>query len=95
MTGRHHRGTPLIRLLAQLGGQHDPEGWTVPCRDLNGRRARLLIRLAPIGITITPSAPGPLRLTVPQVGQSRGAARVAIYTFGLRADSNRAARCLR
>lgn len=57
VTGRHHRGTPLIRLLTRLGWQRDPDGWTVPCRDLDGRRARLLIRLAPIGITITPTAP--------------------------------------
>lgn len=29
VTGLHHRGTPLIRLLARLGWQRDPEGWTV------------------------------------------------------------------
>lgn len=88
MTGRHHRGTPLIRLLARLGWQRDPDGWTVSCRDLDGRRARLLVRLAPTGIT--PTAPGPLRLTVLQVGQLRGAAREAIYTVGLLADPDHA-----
>jgi hypothetical protein len=90
VTGRHHRGTPLIRLLARLGWQRDPDGWTVPCRDLDGRRARLLVRLAPTGITLTPTAPGPLRLTVLQVGQLRGAARDAIYTVGLLADPDHA-----
>ncbi|MGH3866865.1 MAG: hypothetical protein ACRDQ4_12135 [Pseudonocardiaceae bacterium] len=56
MTGRHHRGTPLIRLLARLGWQRDPDGWTVPCRDLDGRRARLLIRSRRSG---SPSPPPP------------------------------------
>ncbi|MBV9164131.1 MAG: hypothetical protein JO309_14505 [Pseudonocardiales bacterium] len=50
----------------------------------------LLIRLAPIGITITPTVPGPLRLTVLQFGQLRSAARDAIYTVGLLAESNHA-----
>lgn len=38
MTGRHHRGTPLIRLLARLGWQRDPASGTVPCR-YNARRS--------------------------------------------------------
>jgi hypothetical protein len=90
VTGRHHRGTPLIRLLVRLGWQRDPANWTVPCRDLDGRRARLLIRLAPTGITITPTVPGPLRLTGLQVGQLRHATRDAVFTGGLLADPDQA-----
>jgi hypothetical protein len=83
VTGQHHRRMPLIQLLMRLGWQRDPDSWTVPCRDVDGRRARLLIRLAPAGITITPTAPGPLRLTPLQVGRLRGAARDAIQTGSL------------
>jgi hypothetical protein len=86
MTGQHHRGMPLIRLLARLGWQRDPDSWTVPCRDVDGRRARLLIRLSPSGITITPTAPGPLCFTALHVGRLRGAARDAIHTCGLLID---------
>ncbi|MGQ0774317.1 MAG: hypothetical protein ACT4NY_07870 [Pseudonocardiales bacterium] len=84
--GRHRRSTPLIRLLARLGWQRDPAVWTVPCRDLDGRRSRLLIRLSPSGITITTTGAGPLRLNSLQVGQLRAAARDAILTFDLLAD---------
>jgi hypothetical protein len=58
----------------------------VPCRDLDGRRVKLLIRLAPIGITITPTTPGPLRLTLPQVWRLRHATRDAIFTGDLLTD---------
>ncbi|MGH3754522.1 MAG: hypothetical protein ACRDRP_17850 [Pseudonocardiaceae bacterium] len=90
MTGQHHRNLPLIRLLARLGWQRDPDGWTVPCRDVDGRRARLLIRLSPTGITITPTAPGPLCLTALQVGRLWIAARDAIHTGGLLIDPDHA-----
>jgi hypothetical protein len=78
MSGHHQRGTPLVRLLARLSWQRDPERWTVPCQDAGGRRARLLIQLSPSGLTITPTAPGPLWLTALQVGRLQGAAREAI-----------------
>lgn len=81
--GRHRRSTPLIQLLARLGWQRDPATWTVPCRDLDGHRTHLLIRLSPSGITITTGATGPLRLDAWQVEQLRAAARDAIHTFGL------------
>lgn len=90
MAGQHHRSLPLIRLLARLGWQRDPDGWTVPCRDVDGRRARLLIRLSPTGITITPTAPGPLCLTALQVGRLRIAAHDAIHTGGLLIDPDHA-----
>jgi hypothetical protein len=87
---RHRRSTPLIRLLARLGWQRDPEVWTVPCRDVDGSRARLLIRLSPSGITITTTATGPLRLTGQQVVQLWAATRDAINTFGLLTDADHA-----
>ncbi|MFN2495722.1 MAG: hypothetical protein ABR608_07425 [Pseudonocardiaceae bacterium] len=88
-SGRHRRSTPLVRLLAQLGWQRDPDVWTVPCRDVDGRRARLLIRLSPAGITITTTATGPLRLTMRQVGDLRVATHDAMNTFGLLAGPDR------
>ncbi|MGH3899058.1 MAG: hypothetical protein ACRDTA_12585 [Pseudonocardiaceae bacterium] len=88
MSGQHHRGTPLIQLLARLGWQRCTDIWTVPCQDVDGRRAQLLIRLSPTGMTITPTAPGLLRLTALQVGRLRGAAREAIHIGGPRTDPN-------
>ncbi|HET9255704.1 MAG TPA: hypothetical protein VFO16_10940 [Pseudonocardiaceae bacterium] len=87
MSGHHHRGTPLIRLLARLGWDGGPHSWVVPCQDADGRRARLLIGLSPPGVTITPAAEGPLHLTALQVGRLRGAAREAIGIGVLLADS--------
>lgn len=87
---RHRRHTPLIRLLARLGWQCDPDLWTVPCRDLHGRRARLLIRLWPSGITLTATAEGSLYLTALQAGRLRGAARDAIQTCDLLTDPEHA-----
>lgn len=88
MSGQR-RSTPLTRLLARLGWQRDPDLWTVPCRDGHGRRARLLIRLWPCGITLTTTAAGPLHLTALEVGRLRGAARDAIHTCGLLTDPDR------
>ena len=85
---RHRHTTPLIWLLARLGWQRDPQMWTVPCRDVDGRRARLLIRLSPSGITITTTVAGPVRLTGQQVVQLLIATRDAINTFGLLADTD-------
>ena len=89
MTGRHRRRMPLIRLLARLGWQRDPDLWTVPCRDRHGRRARLLIQLSPSGITLTATTQGPLHLTALEVGRLRGATRDAIHTCGLLTDPDR------
>ena len=85
---RHRRSTPLLWLLARLGWQRDPQLWTVPCRDVDGRRARLLIRLSPSGITITGSASGPLRVPMLQVGDLHLAIHDAINTFSLLAGPN-------
>ena len=86
MPGQHRRRLPLIKLLAKLGWQRDPDLWTVPCRDRSGRRARLLIRLTPSGITLNPTALGPLHLTALEVGRLCTAARDAIRTCDLLAD---------
>lgn len=83
VAGRHRRSTPLIRLLERLGWQRDPALWTVPCRDPHGRRAGLLIRLWPSGITLTATADGPLYLTARETGWLWGASRDAINTCGL------------
>ncbi|MGH3829347.1 MAG: hypothetical protein ACRDRS_02680 [Pseudonocardiaceae bacterium] len=42
----HQRTMPLLRLLARLGWQHDPDLRTVRCRDGHGRRARLRVHLS-------------------------------------------------
>lgn len=80
----------MIRLLARLGWQRCTHRWTVPCQDVDGRQAQLVIRLSPTGVMITPTAPGPLRLTALQVGRLRGAAREAIHIGGLLTDADQA-----
>jgi hypothetical protein len=76
------RTLPLIRLLAQLGWQRDPDGWTIPCRDGAGHRARLRIALTETGVVITPTGPGPWRLTPLQVGRLRAGLRDAVISLG-------------
>lgn len=76
------RTLPLIRLLARLGWQRDPDGWTVPCRDGHGHRARLRIGLTETGVVITSSTPGPWRLTPLQVGRLRAGLRDAVISLG-------------
>lgn len=78
---KHLRTSPLLRLLVRLGWQRDPDWWTVPCRDGQGRRARLRIGLTESGIVLVPSSPGPWQLTPLQVGRLRGAMRDALLSF--------------
>ncbi|MFC5108374.1 hypothetical protein [Kibdelosporangium philippinense] len=84
---KHQRATPLIRLLARLGWQRDPNLWTVRCRDGRGRRARLHIRLTADGVTLTASSRGPWTLTPLEAGRLRGATRDAVLTFDRLAGS--------
>jgi hypothetical protein len=69
------------QLLARLGWQRDPTGWTVRCRDERGRRTSLRIGLTRDGITITATAPGPWRLTALESGRLRGVMREALLSL--------------
>jgi hypothetical protein len=82
MSGRRHRTLPVIRLLARLAWQRDPQRWTVVCRDGRGRRATLRISLAGTGAVVAPSSAGPFTLTPLQVGRLRGALRDVVVTHG-------------
>ncbi len=77
---KHHRTTPLLRLLGRLGWQRDPNLWTVHCRDGHGRRARILVHLSAAGICLTVPSPGPLQLGALQAGQLRAALRDAFLS---------------
>ncbi|MGH3865062.1 MAG: hypothetical protein ACRDQ4_02805 [Pseudonocardiaceae bacterium] len=77
----HRRTMPLLCLLVRLGWQRDPDLWTVRCRDGNGRRARIHVHLAPIGISLAVPSPGPVQLTLWEAGQLRAALRDAIQRF--------------
>lgn len=83
----HHRQTRLLRLLARLGWQRDPELWTIPCRDGHGHRCQLQVRLITKGVTLTASAPGPWALEPLRVGQLRAALRDALLTVDSLAGS--------
>jgi hypothetical protein len=77
---KHERRIPLLRLLARLGWQRDPDLWTIPCRDGQGHRAWLGIRLTSTGVNLTASSPGPWALQPLHAGQLRGALRDALLT---------------
>lgn len=77
---KHERRTPLLRLLTRLGWQRDPDLWTIPCRDGQGHRARLWVRLTSTGVSLTASSPGPWALQPLHVGQLRRALRDALIT---------------
>ena len=81
MSAKHHGRTPLLRLLARLGWQRDPDLWTVPCRDQRGRRARLIVALTATGIALASTSPEGVELTPLEVGQLRGALRDALLTL--------------
>lgn len=79
---RQQRRIPLLHLLARLGWQHDPQLWTVPCRDGHGRRARIHVHLSAAGARLTVPDHGPLHLTPWQIGQLRAALRDAFLSLG-------------
>jgi len=79
---RHQRTTPLLRLLARLGWQRDPDLWTVRCRDQYGRRAQVQVHLTETGIKIATSSPEPLELTPGEAGGLRAALRDGLLSLG-------------
>lgn len=81
MTAKHQRGSSVLRLLARLNWQRDPDSWTVRCHDGRGRRARLRVGLAPTGVMLSPSRAGSWVLTPLQVGRLRAAVRDAVLAF--------------
>ena len=81
MSAKHQGRTPLLRVLARLGWQRDPDLWTVPCRDQRGRRARLIVALSAMGISLASTSPEGVELTPLEVGQLRGALRDALLTL--------------
>lgn len=84
---KHQHAMPLIRLLARLGWQRDPDLWTVRCRNHHGRRARLQVQLDEHGVTLTASSPGPWALTPMEAGRLRRALREALLDFDRLANS--------
>jgi hypothetical protein len=78
---KHHRTTPLLRLLGRLGWQRDPDLWTVHCHDGHGRRARILVHLSAAGVCLTVPDHGPLQLSLLQAGQLRAAVRDAFLSL--------------
>ena len=79
---RHQHTTTLLRLLARLGWQRDPDLWTVRCRDHYGRRAQVQVHLTETGIRIVTSSPEPLDLTPSEAGGLRAALRDGVLSLG-------------
>lgn len=78
---RHQRTTPLLRLLARLGWQRNPNLWTVRCRDLYGRRAQVQVHLTETEIRIATSSPDPLDRTPLEAGGLRAALRDGLLSL--------------
>lgn len=74
------RGLSVLAVLFRLGRPHDRYTWTISCHDVRERRARLYVGLAPTGVTLTASRPGPITLTPMEAGRLRAAVREAIST---------------
>ncbi|PKW18738.1 hypothetical protein A8926_6865 [Saccharopolyspora spinosa] len=70
----------VLAVLSRLGRPHDRYTWTIPCRDARGRPARLRVGLAPGGVTLTVTPPGPITLAPLEAGRLRAAVRDAIST---------------
>lgn len=81
--GRRRTVVSVVRLLARLGWQRDPERWTIRCRTMRGRRASLRISLAANGVMVSASAPGPWIVTGLRIGRLRAALADAAVTGGL------------
>lgn len=78
---KHVRGTSVLRLLARMNWQRDPDSWTVRCHDGRGRRARLRVLLSPTGISLALPSTGPWVLSPLEAGRLRGAVRDALLAF--------------
>ncbi|MDQ3579745.1 MAG: hypothetical protein M3443_19550 [Actinomycetota bacterium] len=78
MTDRH---VAFAAIRARMRWQRNPDMWTVRCRDVLGRPARVRIRIIPTGIVLTPDTLAPLLLSPLQVGRLRAGLRDAAITF--------------
>ncbi|SDY32454.1 hypothetical protein SAMN05216215_102458 [Saccharopolyspora shandongensis] len=70
----------VLAVLSRLGRPHHRYAWTISCHDTQGRRARLYVGLAPDGVTLTATQPGPITLTPMEAGRLRAAVREAVST---------------
>lgn len=78
------RAVPVVRLLARLHWQRDSRSWTVHCRSMNGRKARLKVELDEAGgVVLAASVAGPWIMTGREVGRLRRALADAAITGGL------------
>jgi hypothetical protein len=71
------RRVPLLSILGRLGWVRDPDSWTTACRDGEGRRSRVIVRLGYGFVTLEGPSLGLVYLTPLQVGRLRGALRAA------------------
>lgn len=70
-----------LRRLAVLATRHDPDAWTVRCRDGRGRRTTVCVDLTEDGIMMSAAAPGPLVFAPLEAGRLRAVVRDALLTL--------------
>jgi hypothetical protein len=73
------RRVPVLAILGRLGWQPDPDGWSIRCRDLTGRRMRVEVSVTARGVALTTTRPGGYVLKPLQVGRLRAALRDAAF----------------
>lgn len=64
-----------------LATRHDPDAWTVRCRDQRGRRTTLSVDLTDDGIVVSAAAPGPWVFEPLEAGRLRAIVRDALLTL--------------
>jgi hypothetical protein len=64
-----------------LAARHDPDAWTLRCRDQRGRRTTLSVDLTEGGIVVSAAAPGPWVFEPLQAGRLRAVVRDALLAL--------------
>ncbi|WP_285606549.1 hypothetical protein [Actinokineospora globicatena] len=77
-------------LLSRWGGSPGPDAWSIPCVDRSGGRASITVTIAPDGVVVTSSTPGPWLIHPLRVGRLRAALRDAALTFAATDERPRA-----
>ena len=83
-SSRHgRRQVPLLSILSRLGWARDPVSWSAGCRDGDGHRSTVVVRLGHGFVTLAGPALGLVYLSPLQVGQLRGALKSAALDLDL------------
>lgn len=86
--GSRQRRHGVLALLARLRWQPNPQAWTVPCRDEDGRRGHVRVSVGERGPQLTFNGAGKAVFDPLATGRLRGALREAIEIHARLANSD-------